>query len=117
MVVACCWFVTLLLIYLADLVASIREDGGDIGLLGFSVQSLLPSEVVQPRLKEDKDGRRGMSSLFFMSLSASQLIMLLCVLVRVPPASVPSDSGGVSDGDLSVRPPLIDWGSSVLPES
>ena len=41
--------VTLLLIYLADLVASIREDGGDIGLLGFSVQSLLPSEVVRPR--------------------------------------------------------------------
>ena len=57
--------VTLLLIYLADLVASIREDGGDIGLLGFSVQSLLPSEVVQPRLKEDKDGERGMSSLLF----------------------------------------------------
>ena len=48
--------VTLLLIYLADLVASIREDGGDIGLLGFSVQSLLPSEVVQPRLREDTGG-------------------------------------------------------------
>ena len=50
--------VTLLLIYLADLVASIREDGGDIGLLGFSVQSLLPSEVVQPRLREDTGGEK-----------------------------------------------------------
>ena len=35
------------------------EDGGDVGLLGFSVQSLLPSEVVHPRLKEDKEGEMG----------------------------------------------------------
>ena len=60
-------------------------------LLGFSVQSLLPSEVVQPRLKEDKEGEKGGGRNPFPSLplSTSQLIMLLCVSARVQPASVP----------------------------
>ena len=64
------------------------EEGGDVGLLGLSVQSLLPSEVVHPRLKEDTGGGKGRGEESLL-LFTSQLIMLLCISARVQPASVP----------------------------
>ena len=49
-----------------------------------------------------------------------QVVSSLCYCVfsestSCKPASVSSASGGVSDGDLTERPPLIDWGSYVSP--
>ena len=52
---------------------------GDGELLGFSVQSLLPSEVVHPRLKEDKEWEKGNEFFsFHAAISKSAHYVIVC---------------------------------------